>query len=250
MIADCGLRFAGLRFALCAVLLLAPLAALSAQEPAAQEMEDMTMGDEGSFFVSAAASPRFGAERDVFDAMDTVSVGTGIGILGGRIGAGYAIAEFRPEISVGYHTAPVRSLTVEKIDGSTASEDLEPLNDALAEGGDRIAGVLTSVDLAAGVSYDIDTGTEITPYVGVGGGVSYVVVTYRENLTPRELDLTDTPLALSLQGAVGIGYAVLEDLTLTFGYRLTVTLESADRMGMAVNHDIELGLRYAFSLPF
>ena len=136
-------------------------------------------------------------------------------------------------------------------DGSTASEVLKPLNDALEEGGDRLVGVVTSVDLAAGVSYDIDTGTEITPYVGVGGGVSYVAVTYRENLTPHELDLTDPPLlTLSFQGAAGIGYAVMEDLTLTFGYRLTVTLESPGRMGMAVDHDVELGLRYSFALPF
>lgn len=245
MIADRGLRFAGLRCALCALLLLAPLAALPAQE-----MEDTMMEDEGSFYVSAAASPRFPAERDVFDGMDTISVGTGIGILGGRIGAGYAVAEFRPEVSLSYHTAPVRSLTVKEHDGSTASEVLKLLNDALEEGGDRLVGVVTSVDVAAGVSYDVDTGTEITPYVGVGGGVSYVVVTYRENLTHHEFELSDTPWALSLQGAAGIGYAVMEDLTLTFGYRLTVTLESPDRMGLAVDHDVELGLRYAFPLPF
>ena len=80
--------------------------------------------------------------------------------------------------------------------------------------------------------------------------MSYVVVTYRENLTPHELELSDSPWAVSLQGAAGIGYAVMEDLTLTFGYRLTVTLESPDRIGMAVDHDIELGLRYSFPLPF
>ena len=33
-----------------------------------------------------------------------------------------------------------------------------------------------SIDLAAGVYYDIDTGTEITPYIGVGGGMSQVSV--------------------------------------------------------------------------
>lgn len=240
MIADRGLRFA-----LCAVLLLAPLAAVSAQE-----MEDTMMEDDGSFYVSGAASPRFPADRDFFDGMDTIGVGTGIGILGGRIGVGYAIAGFRPEISVSYHTAPVGSLTVKKLGGSDADEVLKPLNDALEEGGERLVGVLTSVDLAAGVSYDIDTGTEIAPYVGVGGGMSYVVVTYRENLTQHELELSDSPWALSLQGAAGIGYAVMEDLTLTLGYRLTVTLESPDRMGMAVDHDVELGLRYSFPLPF
>ena len=235
----------GLRFALCALLLLAPLAALSAQD-----VQDDMMKDDGSFYVSGAYSAALPAERDVFDGMDTISVGTGIGLLGGRIGVGYAIAGFRPEISVSYRTASIESLTLKKLEGSAADEVLKPRNDELADGGDRIAGVLTSVDLAAGVHYDIDTGTEITPYVGVGGGMSYVMVTYRESLTPRELERTDSLWALSLQAAAGIGYAVMEDLSLTLGYRLTVTLESPERMGMAVNHSIELGLRYSFPFPF
>ena len=40
----------------------------------------------------------------------------------------------------------------------------------------KISGSVTSIDLAASVYYDIDTGTEITPYIGVGGGMSQVTV--------------------------------------------------------------------------
>ena len=41
-------------------------------------------------------------------------VGTEIGFLGGQIGVGYAIAGFRPEISVGYRTASVDSITLKE----------------------------------------------------------------------------------------------------------------------------------------
>ena len=241
----------GLRIALCAVLLLAPLAALSAQE-----MDD-TMTDEGSFFVSAAYAATLPVEADVFNG-DRITLGTGAGLLAGRIGVGYAIAGFRPEISVGSHRASITSLTLKKLDGVTADAVLKRLNDKLAVGGNRIAGAVTWVDLAAGVYYDIDldTGAEITPYVGVGGGMSHVMLTFRENLTEHELNRTDSLWAPSFQVAVGVGYAVIEDLTLTLGYRLTGTLESQlsdasdEKMEMTLNHGIELGLRYSFSLPF
>ncbi len=229
----------GLRIALCALLLLAPLAALSAQE-----MDD-TMMDDGPFYVSAAYSAALPAERDVFNG-DRITVGAGAGLLGGRIGVGYP--------TVGYHRASVNSLTLEKFDGHTTDAVLKPLNDKLALGGDRISGALESVDLAASVYYDIDTGAEITPYVGVAAGMSHVRLTFRENLTEHELERTDSLWTPSFQVAVGAGYAVTEDLTLTLGYRLTGRLEaqfsdaSDEKMAMTLNHHIELGLRY--SLPF
>ena len=47
----------------------------------------------------------------------------------------------------------------------------------------------------------------------------------------------------------------MEDLTLTLGYRLIGTLDrnfskfetSKAKMGMTLNHNVELGLRYSFS---
>ncbi len=244
----------GLRIALCALLLLAPLAALSAQEMD-DTMIDDRMKDDGPFYVSAAYSAALPAEPDVFNG-DRITVGAGAGLLGGRIGVGYPIAGFRPEIAVGYHRASVNSLTLEKFDGDTTDAVLKPLNDKLALGGDRISGALESVDLAASVYYDIDTGTEITPYIGVAAGMSHVRLTFRENLTEHELNRTDSLWTPSFQVAAGAGYAVTEDLTLTLGYRLTGRLEAQfseatdEKMEMTLNHNIELGLRYSFSLPF
>ena len=108
--------------------------------------------------------------------------------------------------------------------------------------------------MAANVYYDIDTGTEITPYIGVGGGVSNVSFKFKETLTPREYEVEDSVMALAFQAAAGIGYAVMDELTLTLGYRLIGTLESQfskfetskEKMGMTLNHTVELGLRYSF----
>ena len=240
-----------LRFALCAFLLLAPLATL-----AAQQMDDMMMKDDQSFYITAAYGVALPGERDLFDENNTVVAGTGLGFLGGQIGVGYTIAGFRPEISAGYRTATVESLRVTKVDGATADAALKPLNAALEKVKSDITGTVTSIDLAANVYYDIDTGTEFTPYIGVGGGLSQVSVKVEETGTALEIEyLNDSAWALSFQAAAGIGYAVMEDLTLTLGYRLIGTTEaqfsrfktSDAKMGLTLNHNVELGLRYSFS---
>ena len=239
-----------LRFALCALLLVAPLATL-----AAQEMQDDMMKDDGSFYISAAYSVVLPAEIEVFDQSNTFVAGTEIGFLGGRIGVGYHIAGFRPEISVGYRTATVESLRFKKIANATGDAVLKPVNDALAEAKSDITGTVTSIELAGLVYYDIDTGTEITPYIGVGGGMSNVSVTVKETASTLKQEYEDSLWAIAFQAAAGIGYAVMEDLTLTLGYRLTGTMEanfsrfetSKGKMGLTLNHNVELGLRYSFS---
>ena len=237
-----------LRFALCALLLLAPIATLAAQ------MQDDMMGNDEGFYISGAYGAALPAERDILiGESQTIAVGTGIGFLGGQIGVGYAIAGFRPEISVGYRTASVDSITFKKFGGDDADATLKSLNDALAGEGAKISGSVTSIDLAASVYYDIDTGTAITPYIGVGGGMSQVTVNAKQALFPA-LDHEDSLWALSFQAAAGIGYAVMEDLTVTLGYRLIGTLEgnfskydtSKRKTGMTLNHNVELGLRYSF----
>ena len=112
-----------LRFAFCALLLLAPLAALSAQE-----MDDMMGSDEG-FYISAAYSAALPGERDVLDPANTVSVGTEFGFLGGQFGVGYAIAGFRPEVSVGYRTASVDSRNAQE--GSLGDTERCPVSEPL-----------------------------------------------------------------------------------------------------------------------
>ena len=195
----------GLRFVLCACLLLAPLGIL-----AAQDMDDGMMKDDGSFSISAGYGVALPAERTI----DGRPVSTELGFVGGRFGVGYTIFGFRPELSVGYRMANIEDQDEQSV---------------------------TSIDLIAGVYYDIDTGSEIVPYVGIGGGMSHVTV--------REGN-DKTVWAIAFQGAAGIGYALMDDLTLTLGYRLTGTLDAETDDGgtlkTALGHNVELGIRYSF----
>ena len=194
------------RFALCAGLLLAPLGIL-----AAQDMDDGMMKDDGSFSVSVAYGVALPADRTI----DGRTISTDLGFVGARFGVGYTIFGFRPELSVGYRMANI-------------------------EGEDEQS--VTSIDLIASVYYDVDTGSAIVPYVGIGAGMS--------NVTVKEGN-DKTVWAVAFQGAAGIGYALTDDLTLTLGYRLTGTLDAdfpddGGTLKMALGHNVELGIRYSF----
>ena len=193
-----------LRFALCALLLLAPLATLAAQ--------DADTGD-GSFSVSAAYSVALPGELKIDDDTDS----TDLGFIGGRFGIGYSIFGFRPELAAGYRMA-----TIKGTDGKDS---------------------VTSLDVIASVYYDIDTGSEIVPYIGVGGGLSQVTV--------KQDGVSNSVWAIAFQGAAGIGYAITEDLIVALGYRLTGTMDAdfpddGGKLKMTLGHNVELGIRFSF----
>ena len=196
------------RFFLCACLLIAPLGIL-----AAQDMDDGVTGNDEGFSVTAGYGVALPADREI----DGRTVSTDLGFVSGRFGVGYTIFGFRPELSVGYRMANVKGQDEQSV---------------------------TAIDLIAGVYYDIDTGSQVVPYAGIGGGMSYVTV--------KEGN-TKTAWAIAFQGAAGIGYAITEDLTLALGYRLVGTMDAdfAEEDGggtlkMALGHNIELGIRYSF----
>ena len=197
-----------LHFVLCACLLLAAVGTL-----AAQDMDDGAMKDDGSFSVGAGYGVALPADRKI----DDRTISTDPGFVSGRFGVGYTIFGFRPELAVGYRMANVKGQDEQYV---------------------------TAIDLIAGVYYDIDTGSQVVPYAGIGGGMSYVTV--------KEGN-TKTVWAIAFQGAAGIGYALTEDLSLTLGYRLAGTMDAdfADEDGggtlkMALGHNVELGIRYSF----
>ena len=165
-----------------------------------------------SFSISAGYGVALPADRTIGDR----TISTDLGFVGGRFGVGYTIFGFRPELSVGYRMANIEDQDEQSV---------------------------TSIDLIAGVYYDIDTGSEIVPYIGIGGGMSHVTVKEGNS---------KTVWALAFQGAAGIGYALTEDLTLTLGYRLTGTLEADfpkaedGTLEMALGHNVEIGIRYSF----
>lgn len=198
----------GLRFALCAGLLLAPLATLPAQDM-------MGMGDEG-FYATINYSMTLPATLK----FDGAEVKTDIGFLGGRLGVGYAIFGFRPELSGGYRVATIQ--------GTGQNRNL------------------TAIDVIASVYYDVDTGTPLTPYVGAGGGMSSITIR-RGEVAPAT---PPSAWAIAFQGAAGVGYDLTDTLTATLGYRLTGTLETTfkdhGKLELALGHAGELGLRVRF----
>lgn len=195
-----------LRFALCAGLLLSPLAALSAQDMG------MGMGDDG-FYVSVNYGATFPAQLD----FDGAKIDTDFGFLGGRLGVGYAIFGFRPELSGGYRLANIK--------GNMTNHNV------------------TSIDVIGSVYYDVATGTPLTPYVGVGGGMS--MITIRRGVNPAP-----SAWAFAFQGAAGVGYSITDSLIATLGYRLTGTTQTTFKdhgdLMLALGHTGELGLRFRF----
>ena len=165
-----------------------------------------------------------------------------------RFGVGYGVAGFRPEVSVGYRTATVDSVTVTK--SALPAAALRLVNSALAD----VSGTVSSIDLAANVYYDIGSGSAFSLYLGVGGGLSLVTVKLDSVAGVDVAPYSDSASALSVQAAAGIGYAIMEDLTLTLGYRLVGTMEanfskystSKAKTGMTLSHTIEAGLRFSF----
>lgn len=205
---DTGTNTRSRRFALCACLLLAPLATLAAQDTHG----DMMGSDEG-LSIGAGYGVALPADREI----DGRTVSTDLGFVSGRFGVGYAIFGFRPELSVGYRMANIK---------------------------DQDDQSFTAIDLIAGVNYDVDTGSPITPHIGIGGGMSNVTV---------EEGNTKTVWALAFQGSAGVGYELTDDLALSLGYRLTGTLDAdfpekdgGGTLKTALGHNVELGIRYSF----
>ena len=166
---------------------------------------------EGSgVYVSAAYGIALPADRTIGE--ETLT--TEVGLLGGQAGVGLHLFGFRPELAAGYRLANVK---------------------------DRDEQSITAIDLVASVYYDLGIGILVSPYVGIGGGVSQSTVkreTSKSALTP------------AFQGAAGIGF-VLGDLTLTLGYRLRGTTDAEipdtkELLKAGLTHTLEAGLRYSF----
>ena len=222
--------------ALCAVLLLAPLATLTA---------------EGLYF-SASTGMVLPAERDVSTQTSTLAYETGFG-WPGQIGVGYAVSGFRPEISVGYRRAPSSTFRYEEYDGKTSKQYLQPRNDRLeiVEHG----GYVSSFDLMGSVYYDIDTTTALLPYVGIGAGLSSVSAGRSQKINSlTDLETENSLWAFAFQGAAGVGFVLIEELTFSLGYRVIGTTggelrKSKEKQETALVHQVEMGIRYRFSSP-
>ena len=252
-----------LRFALCALLVSAPLATLAA--------DNHGMFSAGSFYASLNWDVAFSAQRELAGPTPEDSeteafiadVETGFGFLGAQIGVGYAISGFRPEVYGAYRRTPITGVTITKIGKNDEKAD-SAINKGLDEL-DWAGSAVSSLDLGLGIHYDIDTGTPLLPYLGIAGGASNITVTLADKAETHLNSLLKSPAvaletslqksesawAFGFQGDAGIGYAVTDDLVVTLGYRLTGTTEtelptSKTKLKLALIHNGELGLRYLF----
>ena len=196
-----------LRFALGALLLLAPLATV-----AAQEMSDDMMGNDEGFYVRVSYGVALPATHKIDKTLNTE-----FGFLGGQLGFGYAIFGLRPEVSAGYRTAPI-----EDTDGK---------------------GSITSLDVIGSVYYDTDGALSL--YIGVGGGISSI--TFKENadaesdsaVAPAFQAAAGLGYALTEDLTVTLGYRLSGTLETQFS-------NSKDKQGITLGHSAEVGIRFSF----
>ena len=197
-----------LRFALGALLLLAPLATV-----AAQEMSDDMMGNDEGFYVRVSYGVALPAQHEI----GTTTHTTEFGFLGGQLGFGYAIFGLRPEVSAGYRVAPI--------------EDT---------GG---KGSITSLDVIGSVYYDTDGALSL--YIGVGGGISSINV--KENadddggsaVAPAFQAAAGLGYALTEDLTVTLGYRLTGTLDTKFS-------NDKGNQGITLGHSAEVGIRFSF----
>lgn len=103
--------------------------------------------------------------------------------------------------------------------------------------------------------YDIATGSNWVPTVGLGLGAARIRES-ASNLTAAGDSLSGSDTKAAYQGILGLGYKVSEQMTLGLDYRYFATLSPDYRTAAGVSvdgeyktHTILLGLRYAFGAP-
>ena len=161
--------------------------------------------DEG-FYISGAAG--VGIPEDLDDGSNNYDMDEGL-VLNGAIG--YDFGDARLEAAVGY----------QKHDASNFSADISLLT------------------VMANAYYDIDTGSDITPYLMAGAGWAHVDPSW-----------AGTDDVFAWQVGAGLGFKVADCTTLDLGYRyLKPNKFDAGRKAGHVKwavHNVILGLRYTF----
>lgn len=118
------------------------------------------------------------------------------------------------------------------------------------------SGRISNITAMGNVIYDINTGTFITPYIGIGVGASYAQV----RATPgagaaSTTSFSDHDVVLAYQGIAGVSFQVTPELALGVDYRFFGTMEprfgsnltpSSDHSFTNRQHTVTAGIRYLF----
>ena len=202
----------------------------------------LAFSQDGGFYLSAATMVTIpgpydfaiGAMTDQDDDFTATSKGTAsfdIGVFGVRIAGGYRIFAFRPEVELSY-----RQISLDDIEYSSFSRDGVELPDAdLQTLNDRIkvrAGHLVLLGAMANFWGDINTGTPVTPFLGVGAGLGQVVLDdpARRELSDDSADRESPESSAStfaFQVGAGLGFDLGAGVSLSLGYRLLGTTEAS-----------------------
>jgi outer membrane protein OmpA-like peptidoglycan-associated protein len=127
---------------------------------------------------------------------------------------------------------------------------------------DRLYGVSTdnghisNITAMGNVLYDINTGTFVTPYLGVGVGMSYVQVRANPaaNATPQ-VWFSDHDTVLAYQGIAGLSFQVTPEIALGVDYRFFGTMDpriasstppNSDHDFTNRQHTVTANIRYLF----
>jgi opacity protein-like surface antigen len=192
------------------------------------------------FYVAANAGANFLSDSDASEpgATGTFEFDTGFAFSGA---VGYAQGPWRAELDITYRENDFDSATVTAtIFGSTIT----------ASG--QLEGDASSLAFMANAYYDIDTGSPVKPYLGLGLGVARVDVNdlriAGSSLAPVDAD--DTVFAF--QVTAGASYEINPNLDLTLHYRYFRTADPEfDSGGVTTeaeyrNHSVMAGVRYRF----
>jgi outer membrane protein OmpA-like peptidoglycan-associated protein len=127
-------------------------------------------------------------------------------------------------------------------------------NDVDTVGGSNGTGDVSALSLMLNAYYDISTGTNWTPYVGVGIGGARLDVDGTSPVGGSSIDDTDNVFAY--QGILGTAYRINDNLNLFADYRYFATQDGdfTTASGTSVDgeyrsHTIMVGLRWAFGQP-
>jgi len=139
---------------------------------------------------------------------------------------GYDFGDVRGELEIGY-----RHLGVESVSSGT-----------------NPAGDIGAYSIMVNGAYDFDTGSDWTPYVGLGAGalIAWGDVSYNDSNGTLQ-DKNVYGVAPAAQLGIGTAFAVSEDVDLTAGYGLLGALsDDGNEDNTILIHSLTAGFRFNF----
>ena len=169
-------------------------------------------------------------------------------IFGGAVGL--RLAPFRVELDVDMMRYDANKAFYVNDGGVGTLQGLGSLNGTQVP----LTGTIQNIPVMANLLYDFDTGTALTPYVGVGVGFSVLTL---HNISTSGAALFDTSqLVFAYQPMVGVNYAITDQLDVGLQYRYFATAKAVlrDAAGnvfsiRSASHNVLASLTYYFEAP-